>query len=243
MPKREVRRLAKRISDEFDLGFNFADVERVLKGIMEVLRKPKLISMPHPIYAEILKEMVKSGEFEEYRDRIGFLKNLEFRCAEELLHYHEAFYRSLEEYAITARNIIRNYPEMIKNLSINALASMNTSSKALVRLIGEIIREAGEEQAKDLLSSLYNESIGEQIIRVNEVGVTSIECGEFRVGQIALSLCLELCQRLDYPGIPSGELTAMTLNNLGNLLSDMGRLDEAKGEYERALKLYEELLS
>ncbi len=30
---------------------------------------------------------------------------------------------------------------------------------------------------------------------------------------------------------------AMTLNNLGNLLSDMGRIEEAKGRYEKALEI------
>jgi len=35
---------------------------------------------------------------------------------------------------------------------------------------------------------------------------------------------------------------ATTLNNLGNLLSDMGRPEEAKKKYERALEIYESLL-
>ncbi len=35
---------------------------------------------------------------------------------------------------------------------------------------------------------------------------------------------------------------AMTLNNLGNLLSNMGRTEEAKEKYEHALKMYESLL-
>jgi tetratricopeptide (TPR) repeat protein len=36
---------------------------------------------------------------------------------------------------------------------------------------------------------------------------------------------------------------AMTLNNLGNVLSDMGELEYARNSFERALKLYESLLS
>jgi len=36
---------------------------------------------------------------------------------------------------------------------------------------------------------------------------------------------------------------SMTLNNLGNLLSDMGRIEEAKQRYENALEIYENLLA
>ena len=32
----------------------------------------------------------------------------------------------------------------------------------------------------------------------------------------------------------------MTLNNLGNLLSDMGCIEEAKNRYEKALEIYTE---
>jgi Tfp pilus assembly protein PilF len=34
---------------------------------------------------------------------------------------------------------------------------------------------------------------------------------------------------------------AMTLNNLGALLGDMGRPEDAKNRYERALEMYETL--
>ena len=34
-----------------------------------------------------------------------------------------------------------------------------------------------------------------------------------------------------------------TLNNLGNLLSNMGRIEETKDRYEKALEMYEKLLN
>jgi tetratricopeptide (TPR) repeat protein len=100
-----------------------------------------------------------------------------------------------------------------------------------LELLGHAEKAALESQRRDALAAVYI-TIGNNLIKL----------GDFELAKKFLEISLKISEELAEVGPYYHTWVAMTLNSLGNLLGDMGRPEDAKNRYERALEMYEKLL-
>ena len=137
--------------------------------------------------------------------------------------------------------------ESLRDSSINylnealELMKKDQNKKALKEL------EKAEEAAKFLLKDQENEffqaNLQTSFNNVFTLGYCLYDMGRFPQAQNFYELSLIISQKLletDPENVSYQSDVAMTLNNLGILLKNMGRIEEAKQRYENALEIYTE---